>query len=193
MMPMIASLFPKGPIDISDWLAFLPEDGSVPAMPGWRWIHTPGHTPGHVSLWRERDRTLIVGDAFVTTNQESIYAVLTQAETLRGPPAFMTSDWDTARHSVEILGDAGTRGRCYGAWVRDAWTGNAYCSENIGGELRRDRRPSKSVTVYLLGTLPAAFLCIRKILPGHSRDLSAHAKSFHNVPWRERSAFDPYT
>jgi glyoxylase-like metal-dependent hydrolase (beta-lactamase superfamily II) len=25
-------------------------------------IETPGHTPGHISLWRERDRVLILGD-----------------------------------------------------------------------------------------------------------------------------------
>jgi glyoxylase-like metal-dependent hydrolase (beta-lactamase superfamily II) len=103
VMPKLASLFPKGPVNISEWLAALPGDGSVPSMPGWRWIHTPGHTVGHVSLWRERDRTLIVGDAFVTTNQESIYAILTQAEELHGPPAFMTPDWEAARSSVKTL------------------------------------------------------------------------------------------
>ena len=75
MMPLLAPLFPRRPIDVSRWLQRLPEDGSVPQMPGWRWIHTPGHTPGHISFWRERDRTIIAGDAFITTNQESAYAV----------------------------------------------------------------------------------------------------------------------
>lgn len=74
-MPLLAPLFPRRPIDVSRWLQRLPEDGSVPQMPGWRWIHTPGHTPGHISFWRERDRTIIAGDAFITTNQESAYAV----------------------------------------------------------------------------------------------------------------------
>ena len=45
MMPLLAPLFPRRPIDVSRWLQRLPEDGSVPQMPGWRWIHTPGHTP----------------------------------------------------------------------------------------------------------------------------------------------------
>jgi glyoxylase-like metal-dependent hydrolase (beta-lactamase superfamily II) len=103
LMPKLAPLFPKGPIDIGDWLLPLPSDGSVPGMLGWRWIHTPGHSVGHVSLWREADRALIVGDAFVTTNQESIYAVVTQAEELHGPPAFMTPDWTAAHRSVETL------------------------------------------------------------------------------------------
>lgn len=74
-MPLLVPLFPRRPIDVSRWLQRLPEDGSVPQMPGWRWIHTPGHTPGHISFWRERDRTIIAGDAFITTNQESAYAV----------------------------------------------------------------------------------------------------------------------
>jgi hypothetical protein len=39
-------------------------------MPGWRWMHTPGHTEGHVCLFRNSDRTLIAGDAFTTTKQE---------------------------------------------------------------------------------------------------------------------------
>jgi glyoxylase-like metal-dependent hydrolase (beta-lactamase superfamily II) len=78
-------------------------DGSVPHMSGWRWIHTPGHTPGHVSLWRETDRTLIVGDAFITTNQESATAVLTQKPEMHGPPMYFTPDWDSARQSVEKL------------------------------------------------------------------------------------------
>ena len=29
----------------------------------WRWLWTPGHTAGHISLLREGDRTLIAGDA----------------------------------------------------------------------------------------------------------------------------------
>jgi glyoxylase-like metal-dependent hydrolase (beta-lactamase superfamily II) len=74
-MPLLAPLFPRRPIDVSRWPQRLPEDGSVPQMPGWRWIHTPGDTPGHISFWRERDRTIIAGDAFITTNQESAYAV----------------------------------------------------------------------------------------------------------------------
>jgi glyoxylase-like metal-dependent hydrolase (beta-lactamase superfamily II) len=72
-------------------------------MVGWRWIHTPGHTPGHVSYFREADRTLIAGDAFVATRQESATAVLTQRPELHGPPAYYTSDWEAARRSVERL------------------------------------------------------------------------------------------
>ena len=72
-------------------------------MPGWRAIHTPGHTPGHVALWRESDRTLLAGDAFITTRQESAYAVLTQKPEMHGPPRYYTPDWDAARESVRKL------------------------------------------------------------------------------------------
>ncbi|WP_347404076.1 MBL fold metallo-hydrolase [Mesorhizobium sp. WSM4976] len=47
-------------------------------MPGWRWLHTPGQAPGHISLWREADHTLVAGDAFITTGQESAYEVAVQ-------------------------------------------------------------------------------------------------------------------
>lgn len=38
-------------------------EGSVPGAPGWRFLWTPGHTAGHVSLLRESDRVVIGGDA----------------------------------------------------------------------------------------------------------------------------------
>jgi len=72
-------------------------------MPGWRWVESPGHTPGHVSLFREADRFLIAGDAVVTTKQESALAVLTQREEVHGPPMYYTTDWRAARRSVERL------------------------------------------------------------------------------------------
>jgi glyoxylase-like metal-dependent hydrolase (beta-lactamase superfamily II) len=105
LVSLLAPLFPRGPINISKWLHPLPEDGSVPGMPQWRWIHTPGHSPGHVSLWRPRDRFLIVGDAFITTNQESAYAVAVQKPQMHGPPQFQTPDWEAAQRSVKILAD----------------------------------------------------------------------------------------
>lgn len=102
-MALLSPLYPTRPIDVSSRLAMLPVDGSIPPMAGWRWIHTPGHAPGHVSFWREADRSLIVGDAFVTTAQESAYAVATQEPELHGPPMYLTIDWAAARDSVRTL------------------------------------------------------------------------------------------
>jgi glyoxylase-like metal-dependent hydrolase (beta-lactamase superfamily II) len=102
-LSLLSPLYPRGPFDFGPRVRALPEDGSVPGMPGWQWIHTPGHTPGHVSFFREADRTLIAGDAFVTTRQESALAALTYPVQLHGPPAYFTSDWDSARESVRRL------------------------------------------------------------------------------------------
>src|SRR3954469_17389390 len=62
LLARLSPLFPPGPIDVSSRLRVLPRDGSVPFMPGWKWLPTPGHSPGHISLWREADRALIAGD-----------------------------------------------------------------------------------------------------------------------------------
>ncbi len=103
LMASLASLYPTKPVDVSAHLKPLPADGTVPGMPGWMWIHTPGHSPGHVSLWRETDRTMIVGDAFVTTAPESAYATAIQAAEIHGPPRYFTIDWDASRASVKTL------------------------------------------------------------------------------------------
>lgn len=103
MATVASRTFPKKGIDLGGRVQALPADGSVPGMPGWRWIHTPGHTPGHVSLFREEDRTLIAGDAFVTVRQESTSAVLRQKQEVWRPPAYFTQDWVAARRSVEQL------------------------------------------------------------------------------------------
>jgi glyoxylase-like metal-dependent hydrolase (beta-lactamase superfamily II) len=103
LMPLLSPLFPRGPINVSRWLHPLPADGTVPTMPTWQWLHTPGHAPGHVSLWRESDRTIIAGDAFITTAQESAYAVAVQKPEMHGPPMYFTPDWPSARASVQKL------------------------------------------------------------------------------------------
>jgi glyoxylase-like metal-dependent hydrolase (beta-lactamase superfamily II) len=56
-----------------------------------------------VSFFRDLDATLVVGDAFCTTKQESFFAVATQRPELHGPPAYFTTDWDAARESVRRL------------------------------------------------------------------------------------------
>ena len=103
LLARLSPLFPTSPVDVSAHLRDLPPDESVPFMPGFRWIHTPGHAPGHVSLWRERDRLLIAGDAVITTAQESAYASVTQAPEMHGPPMYFTPDWIAARTSVRAI------------------------------------------------------------------------------------------
>jgi glyoxylase-like metal-dependent hydrolase (beta-lactamase superfamily II) len=107
LMALLSPLYPTRPVDVSPRLQALPDDHSVPDMPGWRWLHTPGHSPGHVSLWRSADRLLIAGDAFVTTRQESVYSAVTQAPEMHGPPMYFTPDWPSARQSVLNLAALG--------------------------------------------------------------------------------------
>ncbi|MFC7785427.1 MBL fold metallo-hydrolase [Rossellomorea sp. GCM10028870] len=99
----LSPFYPYHGIDVSDRLHVLPESGEVPFMQGWKWVHTPGHTPGHISLYRELDGVLIVGDAFVTVKQESLYRIVLQTKEISGPPRYFTMDWKAAKESVATL------------------------------------------------------------------------------------------
>jgi glyoxylase-like metal-dependent hydrolase (beta-lactamase superfamily II) len=103
LMSLLSRFYPRGPVNVAERLQQLPTDGSVPFMPGWRWIHVPGHTPGQIALWRDTDRVLVAADAFITTKQESAYAVMTQRAEMHGPPMYYTQDWLQARDSVQRL------------------------------------------------------------------------------------------
>lgn len=95
LMALLSPIYPRGPIDIGSRLRPLPTQtgASVAEVPGWEILHTPGHTPGHVSLFRSQDRVLLPGDAFCTTKPESFFeAALSQEPELHGPPAYFTSD-----------------------------------------------------------------------------------------------------
>ncbi|WP_240676032.1 MBL fold metallo-hydrolase [Botryobacter ruber] len=103
VMAYMSFMYPKKPIDITGFVEILPPDGSVPGLPGWRWIPTPGHSPGHVSFFREDDRVLLAGDAFVTRHGESLLAIISQGKEIHGPPAYFTPDWISAHQSVQKL------------------------------------------------------------------------------------------
>ena len=100
MVAKMSPMFPNEPINLGNRVQTLPQDNSVPHMPGFRWIHTPGHSPGHVSLFRDEDKTLIAGDAFITVKQDSLYKVFTQEQEINGPPRYLTPDWKAAKESV---------------------------------------------------------------------------------------------
>ncbi|MDF2631163.1 MAG: beta-lactamase domain protein [Symbiobacteriaceae bacterium] len=103
LMARLSPLYPRGAIDLGARARPLPRGGEVPHLPGWRWIHTPGHTEGHVSFFRDADRLLIAGDAFTTVRQESVLAVLSQRPEIHGPPMYFTTDWEAAERSVRKL------------------------------------------------------------------------------------------
>lgn len=99
----MSPIFPNDPINLGDYVQVLPSDGTVPDLPEFKWIHTPGHTPGQVALFREKDRALIAADTFVTVKQEYLYRVMTQEQEISGPPRYLTTDWKAAKESVEKL------------------------------------------------------------------------------------------
>lgn len=107
LMSFLSPLYPRKPHDFRDRLEPFPSEDSdlgIAELPGWQLIETPGHTPGHVSFFRRNDKTLLVGDAFCTTNPESVFeAALTQHPELHGPPSYFTSDWVAAKVSVQKL------------------------------------------------------------------------------------------
>ncbi|MES2464009.1 MAG: MBL fold metallo-hydrolase [Armatimonadota bacterium] len=99
----LSRFFPHNGINIAGTVRALPADGTIPEMPGWTWLHTPGHTAGHISLFRQADGVLLSGDALTTMDLDSWSAQVTERQELDGPPTPLTTDWDAARDSVERL------------------------------------------------------------------------------------------
>lgn len=89
--------------DFGDTAQALPDDGTVPGLGDeWRFVETPGHTPGHVSLWRERDGVLIAGDAVGTMEVDSVGGFFAKP-TVSAPPLPVTTDWYAVRRSLEAI------------------------------------------------------------------------------------------
>jgi glyoxylase-like metal-dependent hydrolase (beta-lactamase superfamily II) len=80
---------------------YLLQPGStIPQLPGWRVVGTPGHTPDHISLYHRERECLLAGDAVV--NMLGV----------RRSPWLVTSQMPLARSSVALL--AGLRLRTAG-------------------------------------------------------------------------------
>jgi hydroxyacylglutathione hydrolase len=75
---------------------------------GFTVLETPGHSPGHISLWREHDRTLIVGDVLTNVN------MFTDMPGLHEPPAFATPDMARDRASARRLAELRPALACFG-------------------------------------------------------------------------------
>ena len=129
-MAQMSRLMPDHGYDFDDLVRELPADGTVPVLRDWRWLHTPGHTPGHVSLYREADRVLLAADAFATMNLDSWSAFLTRKRELSRPSPPFTFDWATTRRSIMKLAALEPK-------VLAAGHGLAMEGDHIAAELRR--------------------------------------------------------
>jgi glyoxylase-like metal-dependent hydrolase (beta-lactamase superfamily II) len=109
LLALSAWMYPRTVAPISAPILPLPSDGTVPELPGWQWLPTPGHSPGQIALWREADRVLLSGDALITTRQESARAVFSQRLEIRPPPAYFTPDWRRAYSSLLRLRELAPR------------------------------------------------------------------------------------
>ncbi|WP_138420050.1 MBL fold metallo-hydrolase [Aquibacillus sediminis] len=103
MNSLLSTFFPKESDNLKDLVHPLPDNNEIPYLKDWKYLHTPGHTPGHISLFRESDRTLIAGDAIATEKVESTIAVFLPIQKVHGPPAYFTPDWVRAEESVKKL------------------------------------------------------------------------------------------
>lgn len=79
------------------------QPNEVPVIAGWEWLATPGHSPGHISLFRSSDRVLLVGDACATMNMDSWTGLITGRRVLARAGSPFNPDWAATRSSVKEL------------------------------------------------------------------------------------------
>jgi glyoxylase-like metal-dependent hydrolase (beta-lactamase superfamily II) len=101
IMPLLSPLYTSSPVDLGRRLQ------PVTGLLGWEILHTPGHTPGHISLYRTGEGTLLAGDGFCTTSPGAFFQPVDEPPALHAPPSFCTSDRDKAKRSVEKLAKLG--------------------------------------------------------------------------------------
>lgn len=75
---------------------------------GFQVLDTPGHSAGHISLWRGADRTLICGDVFTNVDQ------ITGIPGLHEPKPFFTPDPERNRESMRMLSALDPALVCFG-------------------------------------------------------------------------------
>jgi glyoxylase-like metal-dependent hydrolase (beta-lactamase superfamily II) len=98
---------PKAKVDRT-----LADGEELPYCGGIRVVFTPGHTPGHISLYLKQSKTLVAGDAMIIWDG-----------VLRGPVRQTTLDMDTALRSLEKCLDLDVESViCYHGGL---WRGNA--------------------------------------------------------------------
>jgi glyoxylase-like metal-dependent hydrolase (beta-lactamase superfamily II) len=100
----LSRFMPHRERDLGARLRELPS-GPLQGLDGWKWIATPGHSPGHVSFFRQADRMLLAGDAFASMNMDSWIGLVSGRKQLAWAGAPFNIDWRATRESVERLAE----------------------------------------------------------------------------------------
>ena len=102
LIRLFAPLFAGPPYPVERVL----HDGDEVA--GFRVVHAPGHTPGHLIFFRDSDRVAIAGDVLANIN------FLTGRPGLREPPWFFSADPAQNRRSIQTLAELKPAIVCFG-------------------------------------------------------------------------------
>lgn len=122
-----------GPPPLEADLALDGEGGPLPGATGWRWIWTPGHTAGHVSLLRDADGALLAGDAVLPT---------------------ITPTLGVNRQRPDPVGDyLNALGRLREAGARAAWGGHGGAIGDPSGRIRELADSTRDETAAVRGLL----------------------------------------
>jgi hydroxyacylglutathione hydrolase len=119
VVPQLLATWDGGPVKIAGTIS----DGEQIA--GFRVIHTPGHAPGQIALFRESDRLLIAADTIYTLDAET-----GQPASARVPHPFGNWNSEMARESIR---------RLIPLDATSVWTGHAEAvtGTDIAGQLER--------------------------------------------------------
>lgn len=100
----LSRFIPHRTRDLGERVRELPNE-DLPGLAGWRWIATPGHSPGHVSFFRESDRVILAGDAFATMNMDSWIGLASGKKELARAGAPFNMNWDATRESIKKMAE----------------------------------------------------------------------------------------
>ncbi|MFL5541727.1 MAG: MBL fold metallo-hydrolase [Longimicrobiaceae bacterium] len=157
-------------------ILFRGERGPLPAGGGWEWIHTPGHSPGHVTVHHPERRILITGDHVLPRISPNVGADLYAHEPLSD---YLDSLLALRRLPVELV--LPSHGEPFTDLVPriDAILGHhAERNEQIVAVLAAGPRSTYGVAQALFGDLPADNLlhAVRETL-AHLHYLERHGRA----------------
>ncbi|ESY76616.1 hypothetical protein X740_27925 [Mesorhizobium sp. LNHC221B00] len=95
-----------------------------------------------------------MGDAFITTGQESVYEVAVQDLEMHGPPRYFTPDWEAAERSVKQLAALKPRMVISGHGAAAAGAGMRQALESLAERFREFAVPPKLKFVREPATVP---------------------------------------